>query len=479
MAKKLQFWKNNIDGTTTTLDLMGGSSGFQLQTGWRPRVAPVRPGHPPARVTEMIPVAARGSDHDNLASLVQDLHAMQEAAARYAQDRTEAVPVWLRRQLENESDEARALVREIPLGFESGWYDALSVNNKARLMLPVVREGAWERISAITMGAVTPTAAAAVVFDHTTTADVVGDIPARIRYLVFRAVAGTTIGRLWMGFRSANKHRADSLANFVPIWEIEDGTLRTNAAGATDATASPGGGGTTKVRITPGTATWAERMAITPNDVITTGDEEDNYGRFLHLLRCQVSAGTWEVQTRVGYVDMPAANFVQGPIIEVSNTSWDYKEMGVFDYPLRDLHVFPAGTVGMGDDEYYEVQIWARRTAGAGTLDLDCFVPLPVDEGFMWTQGFTLVGATPTSGSDLLYIGESPEGRWQVLHFDYSAGGIGAVAEFAVDNFRPPVGDGRMVIVYADVSDSTLADQIDIYGISSFYPRWLSLRGAE
>lgn len=327
--------------------------------------------------------------------------------------------------------------------------------------------------------------AASLVYDYTQAGsavaahDIVGDALARIQFLNIAPVSvGDEISRLWIGIRSVKKHKATGLSNFITIWECEAGTLGTDAALAADATASPGVVGNTKVTITPGTATWAKRLSIDLQDV--TANFEDNFGRFLWLLRTKVSAGKWDVQLRFGYGTMAAADLIQGPILSISSTSWNTLEMDESIIPLRDLHSFPLSVLP-GSENFCQVQIWARRTSGAGTLDLDCLKPIPVDEGWLKSSGFTMT--VVALGADQWYFGESPEQARQCLTYGLT-GAISAFKYFAAleaPNFRLPPGDGRMVIVHARASSSVLADRIGLNSsdVGKYYESWYTLRGTE
>ena len=327
------------------------------------------------------------------------------------------------------------------------------------------------------------TAAGATVAAH----DINGSTGARIGYMSITPRKGTAseLGRLWIGLRTAEKYGAAGLTNFVNVWECEDvdATLGTDAARAADATASPGGGGNTKVTITPGTATWAERLAITLGDV--TANYADNFGFFLWLLRMKVSAGTWQVQLLFGYEQMTDDEHVRGELIEVSSTSWNVYEMGFRRIPARNLQVFPTATFAASREQTFEIQIWAQRTDGAGTLDLDCLMPVPVDEGFFSAESMTMV--SDVNSSDIMYLGVSPQDDVSVRAIDtVTSVGEHKYPAYTFSNFYLPPGDGRMIIVHARDATSVLTDQIDISTLDgattdhgNYYERFNTLRGGN
>jgi len=457
---------------TTDLNLLD-TSGFQLDDpGWEPRIATPVYGARPGAVEEVLECTLIGTSHDDIATNMQALDFMRVMADEYMRDRMQEHPVWMHAQLSGETNGRRALVHGIAAEWMSPHYSGEMVGLRPRVELGVVRDGLWEATSAVTMPGATPTAGASVVYDYTASpgADVVGDVPARISNL---KITNSNITQLWMGARSANKH--GTLANFEPIWDCADTdcTLGTDASRNADANASGGN----RVTVSPGTATWAKRLTMVLDDI--TSNYDDNYGRFLWLLRAATgTSSTWEVQLRHGYDQLSDSAHVQGPIVEIDgsgkSSSYFYSEMGVREIPL--LSIQADATTGMYERSN-AIQSWARRTSGSDYLYLDCLCPIPVDEGYLIASGLKPAGA-----AGWVFYTETPKGDLHLFSM-----------ELLVPNSRVrradspisgrltlPVGDGRLVIVYSR-GTSTLSDQITICGSDSgrYYPRWLSLRGSE
>ncbi len=474
MAIALKF-AYGYETVTGDMSLLDGDTGAQLDVGWTPRIARPACGSIPPYVTEQIPIRITFSSQDGLATEIQELHHVQQLATEYRVLRGVTIPVWLHSQLGAETGARRAFVRRIDGEFLDSWYGPQPINAKPKLplLLEVERHPYWESPAIASMTDVTPAAAVSVTYDYTSGgADVVGDVPARLVRFSATPSSGE-LGRLWIGSRSGSKY--STLANFVNHWECENvgGKLGTDAARATDATAHPGGAGDTKVTVTPGTTTWAKRLTL-PLSAITP-HEQQNFGIFLWLLRCQVSAGTWEVQLRWGYSGMNDADRLRGPIIEVNETSWDIKEMGIARVPLRDTTAIRLADMFDANIELsYEVQIWARRTDGTGTLDLDCICPVPVEESWMVVKG---IGAT--SGNDMFHYGVSPDDRVWGGTYDAGTQSWQQIPAISVDQtcLGLPIGDGRLIIVYARDTTSVITDRIALKG--EYHNRWLSLRGAE
>jgi len=464
----------------TEVSLQDGLAGLQLADGWRPNVQIPVPGGPAAPVVESLPVIVRGSSHDDLATHVQALHEMQYWAGLYLADRMEQTPVWLHAQLYNESNERRALVYSIETTFDTGWYEAESAYYEQSMMIAATR-GPWEATAALAdNGILEESAGACLVMDYTYGAngDVVGDIPARINKFeiatAYDVAALDQYDRFWVGLRSARRH--SDLDLFVPVWECEapDADLGIDAALVQDPDASPAlPTGDTKITITPGTATWARRLTIDLGDV--TRDFAANYGRFLALLRAQISEGAWEAQLKFAYYGGVVA--AEGPIVEIDELGWDIYEMGQHSIPLRDLHALPIALIPDQAEEFYQVQIWARRTAGEGTLDLDCIIMLPIDEGYAVVKGADMDFDLPASNSAYLAIGCSPEDTFQAVATQPDYQGVQVVPQLTTGNFYLPPGDGRAYIVFAGPYVSKITDMISANVL--WTPRWLSLRGAE
>ena len=456
----------------TTVDLQGGTTGFQL-VEWKAAVLTPTPGQKPDSVIEAMQVRVTGSSHDNLATYLQSLHAMQEGAIRYIKDQFEQNPVWLWSQTKSETGGRRALVRSIGIGWDSGWYghggetpDPLIIGNQALLTLTIEREAYWERTSNTTAATDTDVSAIGGVFDYSGT-DVVGDAPARIHELkVGHDNGGLVFDECWLGFRSANKH--GTLGNYNPIWELEDGINGADTLSAIDATASPGGGGDTKKTCTFAVeAGWKTRVTMALSNV--SADESDHYGRFVCLLRAKVTAGTAEVRIRQLMLD-DASSITSGPIVEISATDWTIYNLGVVTIPLRNLHAVTTTHVGDGYDSDYAIQIRARETATCD-LYMDCLVMIPCDEYYIHGKNIDCRFSIDW------YLCVSPEG--QAFGVSIDAGDMTAISEIDCEGDGVPIGDGRLIGVFARANSEQAAITYDWDPSLELIPRWGSLRGSE
>lgn len=474
----------NGEDAFATVTLISGpeaGNGWRI-LNWQTMAGEMITGRPDVPVVERMELICDAEDHDNLAAHFQALDEMRRWAASYKPDPTvsragDREGVYLHAKMDGETGERRALVNAIRV---MRWTTQQisdaggSSESRVGVRLELEREPWWEDTTARGFPSVAEASGACLVYDYTDSGAhlVAGDMPARIRNLNIRSDAtGARVGRLWMGLRSQDKH--NDVDDFEDIWECEDtdGDLGTDAARATDATASPTGGGNTKVTITPGTATWAKRLTLMIEDF--TNHWDDNLGLFLWLLRYKLSAGssTWDAQLRFGYSGMADGDFKRGPVVELANFSWDYLEMAAQLMPVSGRYY-----LGLNQGKC-AVQIWARRTSGSANLDLDCLIPLPVDEGWLKITGIDL----PAGSEASLNVTERPDGTITV--FQIGAVGIEILGRPASWAFRLPPGDGRMYIVYAGPTDSDITTGgITMTGAGAGYgyiERWANLRGAD
>ena len=327
----------------------------------------------------------------------------------------------------------------------------------------------------------------AVVYDYTANggADVAGDVPARPWPLTLAQYASMDtasrppfeMDKVWIAARSENKH--PGLASFVPILYCRDATPGTSAAATADiyGTGYTGAAATNIIRVTPGSATWFERVGTT-TDLGTA-----NYGDFLWLLRSRVSAGTYEVKLRW---ETSAAQYLEGPVVSVTATSYSWHEMGVAQFPAYNRRAMGPTIYGETDaNDNWSLAIWARRTAGTGVLDLDCVGMLPVDEGALVADGINLYAAWRDTANQV-YMGyaQGPSGDVQAVTIDNQYRAVETPEAFG--QLPIPVGDGRFIIFTNGTAVSSLTPFVGFQSgdtanlaSSQYYKRWLSLRGAE
>jgi hypothetical protein len=475
MASVFKLTRNSVD-----VDLLQANNAGWRTEQWRPRVATVTGNRMPPLVTETVDLMADATTHDTLATDFQDLDNYRWLAREYIKDRTQEHPVWLHAKMDNETGERRALVHDIELAWRTDNVDENGLwanTNEARVRANIVRGPFWEDTTANTKTAGSNVSILGGAYDYSGT-DVVGDAPARLYHLTFTNDANTDeYNKAWIGFRSANKH--GTLGNFDPVWECEDYTAAyTDVSKSGDATASPGGAGDTKaVSDFSSSEAWQNRLVFRLDDFYTT-NYSDMYGRFVVLLRAKVGASTTcEVKLR-HHASWGDGNFYhEGPILEVSATSWTMHNLGTFTIPVRNLHNFPLATWIDDYDLNDRFALWGRRTSGTNDLEMDCLIFVPADELFLYVDGINYEGSSAIPNPTI--ITQSPEGLWAVMTVQDAATdywySVGAVAPQGIG---VPVGDGRMYCVMADDDNAnTLGDTYD--ASMQLIPRWYNLRGSE
>lgn len=473
----------------TTITLTTGTDFTLRDDEYVPVVAtPTGDGSIPPYVTETLPVILSGATHNAMALSMQELAALAKRAAEYWVDPQQPTPVWLNHKLHAETAGTQALVKAIHFEFtpdiEGIYRDCAGAQHYLVGTILVERHPYPERTAARTFPNTTPAAAASVAYDYTTTADLVGDVPARINGLAVRRSATGNLTRLWMGVRSTTKWGTDAVTAFRPVWECEDGA-GLDAEAAVDAVtepglSSPGGAAGEFVRVTPvgGGTDWDDGsfhdvFYLNPQLVgYIPGDIEGSFGRFLWLLRAKVSSGTWEVRCYYGYLYALAST---DPVEISSTTNWDYHEVGVFGFPPRSLQAIDATAAPYTVESSARIWVYARRTSGTGNLLLDCLCPVPTDEGFL-----KIHDCRATEAIDVI-VGQGPKDITQVATLAATGQDLSVFEE---ETFRLPPGDGRLIIVYARATAaSVFTDAIELADpttlTSTYTERWTSLRGAE
>lgn len=449
------------------------SEDFMLRRGgYVPQIAaPPGDNSLPPDVEEALTLHMKATDGDELSTNMQTLHAAQIRAAQYRDDPNVgfvADSVWYHQRLDSETEWRRALVKNLHVAAATSYFERPAPEDWTPVTVGITRHPYWE--ASVPSAGNYPISTMASVSDpafiHPYTPAVIGTVPARLLYLqlAWNSATSGDLARMWFGLRSEDKH--GRLADFPIRWECEDGTAGTDTATGSDSTASGG----SKFTVTPGTATWAKRLTIKASDV--TSAYAATVGEFAWLLRCKVSAGTWEVYLRWGFDGMDDDDYKLGEVREATSTNWDIINCG-------RSHLPPPGKRRVsGHLREASVQVWAQRTDGSGMFDIDCLYPVPIDEGYLFVDG-TAPGAG--TGSYLQY--ECPPDEddfctFQGLNtttFNYD---IISMPAFEASNFRLPIGSGAIVGVVARETQSVLTDTVQ-YIMGTYVPRWVSLRGNE
>lgn len=465
-----------ITDGTLTVDLATNVD-WKMSANWlQVFTSPAGDGTIPPDITESIPVDIATVDDDDFASSLQDLAQLARYAAEYTAGNHQD-PVWLYTQMQDETNSTRTLVKSIRFASDArrgGVYDRPPCMDPGRRsgVLTVTHHPYHERTSAV---AASGTANISLLGGAVNYTDVAGDVGARLYYL--RVYGVTYIFReFWIGFRSDRRAEGDA-ANVEPLWEFEDGVVGTDTAITTDATASPGGAGNTKMRCTFVTLTWAERAYIRMTDV--TANYEEQTGAYVVLLRAQVDTGSADVRLHVRGVASEVVQ--QNQPVAVDATSWTVYNLGVVEWPLRNLQAAPFGAPFADTyDAQERLAVWARATPGATQptwIDFDCLVLIPVDEYFLHVTEADVDETGPISPE--LYIQSSPNDVHTALSVDETNNYLRQAGPVSIIGAGVPEGDGRMFLcgVGADGVAPAITQTVDVQ--VSYFPRYVHFRGND
>ena len=209
-------------------------------------------------------------------------------------------------------------------------------------------------------------------------------------------------------------------------------------------------------------ATWDDRVVHILSTIANPTYQE---GRFLILLRAKVDAGTTaEVRLKAGW-NTGGVWHAHSPV-GVSSTSYLYHELGTVTIPPQRLD----STFNFLD---FALRLNARRTGGAGDLDMDCLVLIPVDEAFLKVDGglVELVVADERP----IHVTRQPEGT--LVGYAYLGGNVIRVPALSDYNWALPPGSGVVVIAGQRATSQVITDTVDLD--MAAFARWLSLRGAD
>ena len=444
----------------TFLSLLDYTDGFSLAyDGWQQVVASDRDD----RVAEALTLHARGDDHDDLAGILQALDDRIEQAG-WHEDSIERYGIWLRAQLEDETNIRQALVTSASLGPMTLMARPASPGNFLRRYslalerMPWWEANVWDLYSELGISCLGGMSSYGTVY---------GNKPARIARTRFE---GSTSGgpgagdeglyEFWMGFRT---DRFGDQTNFVPVWDIgeaNDSTAYNDTTSVADGSAYGG----YLWRCTFGDESLLIRVGAVLQSF--TSDYADQRGEYTVLLRARVGADTaCHVQLKDGFVYTAALR--AQPRVPISSTNW-------FLYPLGTVRIPPSrGIVEAGFLRFYGFELFASRTAGSGNLDIDCLVLIPCAEGSIHVSGggvkYILGDYRPIEVR--MFPNRDSDGWWYTSNNPY------ATVAVEPNEYGLPVGAGSLVLAG---QRETEGHDLNDYATVRLYAfrRYRTLRGA-
>jgi len=464
MAAVLKLSKVGYGGVeSNSLNLYANAAGFSIAgDGWIPKVMHQND----TMAEEVITLRVIGSSHNDLATKIQNMAAKLLEVVQDAEDISSQYNVWLVDQLTNETNARRAFIFDARIETGDSLHGPLTDpgNHIAECRL-VLQRGHWEESALSSTGTLSGISTLGGDDNYAT---ITGDIPARIDELEYRGEdgGGGPLYEFWTGFRTP---RFGTVANFVPVWECEDGTNGTDAsddAVSEPNTASPGSGSGAYVEIDfSGDESLVTRFTVEVEDV--TANYGDQGGTFAVLLRTKVGSNT---TCRVRLLDgfSSASDWRTQSRVVVDAENW-------FMYALGTVTIPPA-RINYSISSYlskYALRLQAERVSGSGSLLCDCFVLVPMSEGFVHvTGGATQYVAADDRPSIVKYF---PNGDVTGVAL---TGGV-PVCSLSVDmqRFGLPVGVGTLYLVAQRSTQQILSDTLTV--VIDYGERWLMLRGSE
>jgi len=467
-----------------TVNLNSGSvPGFWLDSGddnWQAKEPTSDPFDAPQTITEELSLLVKGTSHDSLAQLLQDLNDMKQAVRDFELHKPMAKPVCMHVQLSDESYERVALIRRLDSAEVSSSASDLIEEYMLRLALSIDRMPYWETFDDLDMSSyeteLLPSSTwgtAPVVEMHL---NVNGDANARVAKLLLQHIStGGTIQNLWLGIRT-HGFEADALGHtFVPYFEAESGVYAKGTTISKIPSAEAFGG--TFVRIPSGVSSWmvttrwilGESLWGSPNVYL-----ENQFGRYLWLMRARAgNDGTWSTRLLWGYRAMDDRDFSPGPTVDITGTAWHIYEMGYQSVPLYDMRD------GIGNSLYtagYEIRLQAKQNGGTSGLDIDAIVMIPVENGILSVKNANL------EDSDQLIFQTYMDESIHCMSIDIEDESVELIPEFSSDGFYLPPGGTAYLILAASQGTSTVNDAISYCSITQYIyinERYHSLRGAD
>jgi hypothetical protein len=409
-------------------------------------------------VTETIPLFGNAAS-TAITERLNDIEHMLERARKHHDDPVMFMPVWLEWQTGGELGTKRALVYEGSLQFGTSiGNDAFIGNNQLIATLVLTRHPFWES-SSISAAYPDPPYSLEADGDFFVISNINGLAPARIDETGINSTnnRANPITNVWLGIRPEHNGTDD----FDPSWELRYGTMGTDAEVTT---------GTNYVTVDfSGTETpLTERVGITVEQALNEGNPSTGInfshmaGRYLVLCRCYVGASTTVgLQMRHGYSGSAAQ---PGNEIFIENTSYELVELGEVQIPTSRLGY------GGGLNPFIrqmEIQLWAERVDGSGSLFLDELILIP-SRHFVYVEG---IEASSVAGAS---VATRPNDT--VLSYGRTTDDVDLMPVPAPTNWYLPPNNSILVVAAQRASSHV---RTDILAISlQFYPRWYSYYGS-
>lgn len=294
-----------------------------------------------------------------------------------------------------------------------------------------------------------------------------GDVPARLASLKVSADAATgNYTDFWAGWKTS---RFGTVANFVPVWPLYKGIpIDADTSEVADATAYDGTKVTTSFSADP---TLIERDEVVLVNVVPT-NYNDQRGTYQILLRAKMS-DTSVARVKMAY-GLRSGGVIQSPVFRsrqvISGTAWSLYELGTAKMPPSRI---PTGY----DFRNLTFGLYAERISGAGSLDMDCLILIPIDDsGIKFTSSSSISGSSGQMGEVFtLASGE----LYATAHFS-SGQTIYSVVPKPQGNVPwslPANAEAPLLVIAANDATTGAIKGKTLDVTYTYIPRWRTLRG--
>lgn len=388
-------------------------------------------------------VVALGDD-ETIAEAIQPVSELIEQNRLYWTSNSYRAPVWYEYSADGESAPKRSLVREIELvPSPQGVFGPTLGKGVAFFDIAIVYQENWEdRSGTVLISSVSHS----TLGGKSTINPISGSLPARIMIAQFSGgTSGQPLVKIWAGIRPFG----NGVSSFQPVWELESGTLGTDASVTTDTDAGPGGSNNT-IQISFATATMAQRISMTVDDACGDNNFSHFAGRYNVLLRCRLSSsGEATVQMKSGYGSVLAPAGYKS----VTWTSYKYVSLGEITIPPMGNYV--DTWVDNKIFRTFAVSVWAERNSGTPSLLMDCLVLIPADH-MIYCSGASVADGKYTN----FYVFE--DGGHQAISLD-SSGNPNAGLQAGFRNWAVPILGGAFVCAAERANSQVRSDNVTVY----------------
>lgn len=417
--------------------------------------------------TETMTLVAASTTEKAVANAVQEFDELLKKAAEYHDDVVEGTSYWLEMNAATENAK-RTLLYNGQYRVQAGvGYGPFFEQYAGKMILSLDHHPLWENVSYTTVSS----SALSLTTPAWVLSAVEGTEEARIRRV--KITNSSTSGyqqNYWFGIRPVYEGTTD----FIALWELENGTLGTDAAKDTTTaknTASPGAGSGAFVLVDFATTTaLTRRISVKVDDIIGAGTHYNHFhGEYQVLLRYSLSAaGTCGIEMRTGYATANLTNYRACSPQYVSGTGgWYLQEMGTVTIPAE------GGWYGQDADyaKYFTIELAAEGLGSSPPdLYLDCLILVPT-RYYAKLKNCYVEGNVATDYAEL-WTHENDEKTAISYH---SSKPIIDVSKEDVGSWYLPRQGGVLVAVAAQANmESMYTDAWTL--VLDYFPRWRSYR---